>query len=444
MANQTDNVLLDDDTTGLPRTIDVGADALFLSTDLTLQAGGILTADNVKRGTTDPNIALLVGNEGDLYQRTVAAGGQLWVNTDGTTTGWVNQGVATPVFPTIWRFSTNTTAADPGSGNFRMNNATPASVTEIYVDQTNHNNLDLQNYLSTLANGDELLIQQGNDSGRIILFTITSTTDNTGWWTLNVTVESVLGGLFDNNAECLFVFKTAAAAAVGWPTVLSNDNTTGGSDAEITSGDSIVGQANGAGDGGDIPITAGSATAGNDNGGDIVLSPGSGFGTGVDGIVQVNGPKHYASSTTDPTVPTPADGDRYYNTTLDMEMRYDSTRAKWLSVEAVMIDVSDQGALTSGSYFQVGTLRMSSTRGFPALYNGTVVGLGYTRSDSDAASFAVTEGGTTISSVASTATTGKDITLNDNFSQDGILAIRNDGANSMSDGICWVRVKWRA
>ena len=176
----------------------------------------------------------------------------------------------------------------------------------------------------------------------------------------------------------------------------------------------------------------------------MVLTAGSGFGGGADGIVQVNGPKHYASATTDPTIPTPADGDRYYNTTIDMEMRYDSTRAKWLSVEAVMLDVSDQGALTSGSYFQVGTLRMSATRGFPALYNGTVVGLGYTRSDSDAASFAVTEGGTTISSVASTATTGKDITLNDNCSQDGVLAVRNDGANSMSDGICWVRVKWRA
>ena len=75
MANQIDNVLLSDDALGLGRTIDVGADALFLSTDLTLQSGGILTADNVKRGTGDPNVALVAGNEGDIYQRTLASGG---------------------------------------------------------------------------------------------------------------------------------------------------------------------------------------------------------------------------------------------------------------------------------------------------------------------------------------------------------------------------------
>jgi len=88
MASQIDNLLLDDDTTGLPRTVDVAADSIVLSVDLTLQSGGILTADNIKRGTADPNVALLAGNEGDVYQRTLAGTGQLWVNTNGTTTGW--------------------------------------------------------------------------------------------------------------------------------------------------------------------------------------------------------------------------------------------------------------------------------------------------------------------------------------------------------------------
>jgi len=328
MANQIDNVLLDDDTTGLPRTIDVGVDALFLSTDLTLQAGGILTADNIKRGTADPNVALLAGNEGDLYQRTLAAGGELWVNTDGTTTGWSE-------------------------------------------------------------------------------------------------------------------FITSAGATPTWAAVLVAGNTTGGTDAEISSGDSIVGEDNGAGDGGDVPVTAGSATAGNDNGGDVVLSPGSGFGTGADGIVQVNGVKHYANSATDPTVPTPAEGDRYYNTTLEMDMRYDGSRSKWLSVETITIDVSDQGTLNSGSYFQVGTLRMTAARGFPAFYNGTVVSIAYTRDDTDAASIAVTAGGTTISSLATTAISGVDNTKNDDFSSGAVLAVRNDGANALTNGIAWVRLKWR-
>jgi hypothetical protein len=329
MANQIDNVLLSDDTTGLARAIDVGADALFLSTDLTLQAGGVFTADNIKRGTTDPNVALLAGNEGDLYQRTIASGGELWVNTDGTTTGW----------------------------------------------------------LRAVLDADGVLT---------------------------------------------------------WAEVLSNGNTSGGTDAEISSGDSIVGQDQAAATGGDIPITAGSATGGVNDGGDVIINPGSGFGGGDAGIVQVNGPKHYANSATDPTAPAPAEGDRYYNTTLEMEMRYDGSRSKWLSVETCIINASDQGTLNNGSYFQVGALRMSATRGYTAMFAGTVVSLGYTRSDSDAASFAVTDAGSTIASVASSAVSGQDTTLDGDFVQGAVIAMRNDGANALSNGIVWCRLKWRA
>lgn len=45
-------------------------------------------SDNLKRGTTDPNVASLAGNEGDVYQRTLGGIGQIWVNTNGTSTGW--------------------------------------------------------------------------------------------------------------------------------------------------------------------------------------------------------------------------------------------------------------------------------------------------------------------------------------------------------------------
>jgi hypothetical protein len=329
MANQIDNVLLSDDTTGLARAIDVGVDALFLSTDLTLQAGGILAASNLQRGTADPNVALLAGNEGDLYQRTLASTGELWVNTDGTTTGWSK-------------------------------------------------------------------------------------------------------------------FITAAGATPTWAQVLVAGNSSGGTNPLISSGDSIIGEDNAAGAGGDIPITAGSSTGGGGAGGDVIISPGSGNGAGADGIVQVNGIKHYASSATDPTAPTPAEGDRYYNTTLEMEMRYDGSRSKWLSVETITIDCSDQGTLNSGSYFQVGTLRMSATRGFPAFYDGTVVSIGYTRGDTDSATIAVTEAGTTIASLASTATSGVSNTINGDFSSGNILGVRNDGPNALTDGIVWVRLKWRA
>jgi hypothetical protein len=444
MANQIDNVLLSDDVLGLGRTIDVGADALFLSTDLTLQAGGILISDNIKRGTADPNVGLVAGNEGDLYQRTLASSGELWINTDGTTTGWTQSAGGGGLNGTVWTFDTNTTAADPGSGLFRMNNATPGSVTALYVDSINTNGLNLDNLLGLIQNGDDIFIQQGDDPGRAILFTVLSTVDNTGWWTINGTVAASAGSLFDNGADCLFIFQPGGAAAATWASVLANGNTTGGTNAIISSGDSLLGEDNGAGAGGDLPITGGSATAGNNDGGDVIISPGSGFGTGTDGIVQVNGVKHYANSATDPTLPAPAEGDRYYNTTLEMEMRYDGSRSKWLSVETITIDCSDQGTLNSGSYFQVGTLRMASGRGFPAFYDGTIVSIGYTRTDTDSATFAVTEGGTTIASLASTATSGINNGLNGDFSSGSVLAVRNDGPNALANGIVWVRLKWRA
>lgn len=96
-GNQTDNLLLLDLTSGLPRTPETGGtpDTVQLSVDVQLISGanmlidgGLIVADNFKRGTADPNVALVAGNEGDLYQRTLASTGQTFVNTDGTTTGW--------------------------------------------------------------------------------------------------------------------------------------------------------------------------------------------------------------------------------------------------------------------------------------------------------------------------------------------------------------------
>jgi len=72
-------------------------------------------------------------------------------------------------------------------------------------------------------------------------------------------------------------------------TVLAAGNTTGGSDLEFSSGDSIVTTANGAGPGFDLEATAGDAGGGNFDGGDLILSGGSGSGTGVNGVVNVQG-----------------------------------------------------------------------------------------------------------------------------------------------------------
>ncbi len=87
----------------------------------------------------------------------------------------------------------------------------------------------------------------------------------------------------------------------------------------------------------------------------------------------------------------------------------------------------------------------TATNGFHALFNGTVVAVGYTRDDADSATFEVTSGGTNVATLASTATSGRSTTLNGDFTQGGILSVRNAaGGNTVTDGMGWVRIKWRA
>jgi hypothetical protein len=116
----------------------------------------------------------------------------------------------------VWRFSTSTVAADPGSGNFRFDNAVPASVTAIYLDSVNQNGLNLDNLIPNISAGDEILIQQGDDPSKSVLFNVTSVpVDNTGWWTIAVTAHTDTGGLFGNNKDCLFLFSKPGGAGAG-------------------------------------------------------------------------------------------------------------------------------------------------------------------------------------------------------------------------------------
>lgn len=156
------------------------------------------------------------------------------------------------------------------------------------------------------------------------------------------------------------------------------------------------------------------------------------------------GPKRYPNSATDPVSPTPAEGDVYYNTALEMEMRYDDSRSKWLSVECATLQFGRSGTTAAGSYYRgVNGLVLSATRGYPAWHNGTIVAFGYTRDDTDSATFEVTVGGTTAAFLASSAISGKDNTLNADISEDGIIALRNaSGGNITTNVEAWVKIRW--
>jgi len=157
--------------------------------------------------------------------------------------------------------------------------------------------------------------------------------------------------------------------------------------------------------------------------------------------------KVYDPSAADPAgPPAAADGDMYYNTAIDMWMSYDAGRGKWLSMEGDTFQVGQNGTVPVGTYYKgVAGKTLSAALGYAAPFNGTVVSLTFTRTDSDATAFEVMASGVQIETVASAATSGYDNTLNGDFSQGDILAVRNDAAgNQTRDAQVWVRMKWRA
>ena len=155
--------------------------------------------------------------------------------------------------------------------------------------------------------------------------------------------------------------------------------------------------------------------------------------------------KDYGPLAADPSG-TPSNGDKYYNTALNMEMRYDSGRAKWLSVDTTIYAFGRQGITAAGSYYEaVGGLAMTATRGYMVPHNGTVVSLAYTRDDTDAATFEVEDDGASLSTLASAALKGRTASLNNDFAADSVLAAKNQsGGNATTNVSGWFAVKWRA
>ena len=92
----------------------------------------------------------------------------------------------------------STTSANPGSGDFRLNNGTIGSVSEIYLNNTNYDGTNINNYILTwddlgISNNKGYLIFKSNtnDDNTYIIFKITSSiTDNTGWFTIPVSYIS--------------------------------------------------------------------------------------------------------------------------------------------------------------------------------------------------------------------------------------------------------------
>ena len=92
-----------------------------------------------------------------------------------------------------WNFSTTTTDSDPGSGNVRFNNATPASVTSIYFDNSDRDGttqttwMDSWDDSTATIKGTLVFIPAASPASKLIYNVTGSVTDGTGYRKVAVT-----------------------------------------------------------------------------------------------------------------------------------------------------------------------------------------------------------------------------------------------------------------
>ena len=120
-------------------------------------------------------------------------------------------------FRLYYDFTTSITATDPGQTNFKFNNSSFASVTDMYINDTSEAFLDSSRVLTNLADGDILRICNTADESEWIVLEIGVPVDNTGWWTIPVTVLSSNGTNFASD-ECIIDVQWNSTATAISPT----------------------------------------------------------------------------------------------------------------------------------------------------------------------------------------------------------------------------------
>jgi len=148
----------------------------------------------------------------------IAGASLIWGCTDGNSEALYNRGpnLTAPldnVHTATWRFNTPTGAADPAATLFRLNSATPASVTEIYIDDTDALSEDGGWFLDNIEVGDILSLRTTASRNKYGVYSVDSVTDNTGWWTLGVTVLSAGSTIYANTDHVQFELQKLSQAA---------------------------------------------------------------------------------------------------------------------------------------------------------------------------------------------------------------------------------------
>jgi hypothetical protein len=139
----------------------------------------------------------------------------------------------------------------------------------------------------------------------------------------------------------------------------------------------------------------------------------------------IGGPRVFVPSATNPTG-TLSGGDQYYNTSLQAQMTYDSSRAKWLSVAEYNVFSGRNGTTAAGSFYrgQDSMVLDGSTRGI-FVQKGTLTSISWTKTNAGSATLEVLVNGAVVGTLVNTVVGyANSNSLNADFSA-GLMSFRN-------------------
>ena len=202
-----------------------------------------LTAPNAGKlyrttGTTAG--ALMSGSAADGQAATISigaittgsAGSNATVTNSGTTSAAVldftipRGDAGAGAFGIRYTFSSSTSSG-PGAGLLRLNNASPASATQLYVSETDRNGAAIASLLGTIANGSPIQILDESDPLAFAYYTVTSSTDNGTDRTLAVTHVASNGTLAGGVTLTWGVAGAAGSSGFGFKYSFNSTTTSG-------------------------------------------------------------------------------------------------------------------------------------------------------------------------------------------------------------------------
>lgn len=101
----------------------------------------------------------------------------------------------------------STITTPPLSGEVRLNSLVFSSTTELYIHITDLFNFDSSDTLINLFQNQRIKIQQQTDKSKFVIYEITNTTDNTGYYTLEISYIKESNSGPSQNSDCVVIFE---------------------------------------------------------------------------------------------------------------------------------------------------------------------------------------------------------------------------------------------